>query len=508
MTTADKKANIYVNSEKALAGTYEVSKSNDKKLSAISDKIGDGTIVEVYRNDDNNHVDIIAISVYSGTISNVKAATKTKDAYVVVDPSSVAPATIGDDKNDEYETEAFEEDDVVAYTYSDSAEAIKSMYKMESVTGELSKRVATKSLTLGDTTYKYAKACGFDSNLEDETGLKNKSEYNVYLDENGLALYVEEASFSSDAYALVTKITSDSGDSWNGNKAKLVFADGSEKTVNLDKDYKVKGIAVNSVVRYKVNSDGEYKLTEIDAATTPDGKTFSIKNKAISGLYLGKTEIDADSKTVFVVKNGDDYDVYTGVKNAPTVSGNATAYAYTKDDVAKIIFVLGGKSVNSSKDITFIAGESASKLYTETDTDSYYVYNAVVKGEITTVMINSGEKSNANAANFGEGVDTSKLGNVIWNSTTSDSDEIIYEASFESTTVSVKNAEGVKKVSSDEIKLGGKALSVASDVNVYLVDSDGNIEAITMSDVKTNSDNNAVYTMEDGEITNLFIIET
>ena len=71
----------------------------------------------------------------------------------------------------------------------------------------------------------------------------------------------------------------------------------------------------------------------------------------------------------------------------------------------------------------------------------------------------------------------------------------------------MKSGTGVKKVSTDEIKLAGKIQAVASDVNVYLVNSDGDIEAITMSDVKTNSDNEFMYTIEDGEITNLFIIE-
>ena len=503
MTSKDESAKVYVNGDEALRGTFEVSKSNDQKLSAISDKIGDGTIVEVYRNDDNNHVDIIAISVYAGKISNVKAATSKKDAYVVVDESTYAPDSF---TNDEFETEAFEEDDVVAYTYSDTADAIKTMEKLQSVTGELTKRVVNKSLTLGDTTYKFAKALGFADN-KDQTDLKNKSEYVVYLDANGLALYIEEASFATDAYAYVVKITGDNASTWDPNKAKLVFADGTEKTVELDKNYTVTGtlaaekqIANGDLVRYKVDGS-EYKLTKVHADKSTAG-SFGIANKTITGL----TGVDADSKTIFVVKNGDDYNVYTGIKNAPTVTGG-TAVAYVKDDVAKIIFVTAGTVVNTSKNVTFIAGKSASKLNTETDTADYYVYNAVVKGEITTVMVDRTgtytTKVNGNTVALSAG----DLGNVIWDSTTTDSDDIINAGSYNSTTVSVKAGTGVKKISSDEVKLAGKILSVASDVKVYLVDSDGDIESITMSGVKTNTDNEFVYTTEDGEITNLFIIE-
>ena len=243
------------------------------------------------------------------------------------------------------------------------------------------------------------------------------------------------------------------------------------------------------------------KLTKTTGKSLETSTDFSITNKKVVGFNA-----DVDSKTIFVVENGDDYDVYTGIKNAPNVSapknGKVSAYAYVKDGVAKVIFILGGDTVNTSKNVTFIAGESASKRYAETDTDSYYVYNAVVKGEVTTVMINAGVDNTA--IDF-DGKDPGDLGNVIWNSTTKDSDEIISKGSYSSTTVDVKSGTGVKKVSTEEIKLAGKIQTVASDVNVYLVNSDGDIEAITMSDVKTNSDNEFMYTIEDGEITNLFI---
>ena len=133
-----------------------------------------------------------------------------------------------------------------------------------------------------------------------------------------------------------------------------------------------------------------------------------------------------------------------------------------------------------------------------------------MKGEITTVMINAGE--NEKQPTSYEYLTAGEKTNAIWNSTSSDSDGIIYSGEFDddvtTATAHFDNGNyGVKKVDAGEIKLGGKALSVASDVKVYLVDSDGNIEAITMSDVKTNSDNGYAYTLDDGEITNLFIIE-
>ena len=517
MSTKDTTANLYVNGVSfdtakngKDAATFTVSKANDTKLDKLggtADKIGNGTLIEVYRNDDNNHVDVIAMSVYAGKITDVKDATSKKDAYVVVDTDS----TIAD-FNDEYETEAFAEDDVVAFTYADGE--IQTMYKMESVSGELTKKVIDKSLTLGDTTYKYGKEKTF--NGTSEAGLTNKSSYDVYVDANGFALYIEETGANVSDYALLLKINGDATNWINGNRAKLVFADGSVKTVDTDKDYS-NAYSANDLpllVRVKTNSDGEYKLSgSYESKGVP-----ALQNKKLTAD--GKT-VNTDSKTIFVInKNGETakFNVYTGIKNAPEIvdaANTAETYVYSKGGVAKVVYITGVATTNSSKDITFIAGKSASKLNAATDTAAYYVYNAVVKGEVTSVMIMAKADENGNVQSDAQINNPGDLDNVIWFSTTSDSDDIIYKASTKSTKgVDVYSADGVKKVSSDEVIVGtmvngvkgdGANMSMASDVKVYTINDDGDIEAIDASAIKTNSEASVIYTVEDGEITNLFI---
>ena len=517
MSTKDTTANLYVNGESfdtakngKDAATFTVSKDNDTKLDKLggtADKIGNGTLIEVYRNDDNNHVDVIAMSVYAGKITDVKDATSKKDAYVVVDTDSTIV-----DFNDEFETEAFAEDDVVAFTYADGE--IQTMYKMESVSGELTKKVIDKSLTLGDTTYKYGKEKTF--NGTSEAGLTNKSSYDVYVDANGFALYIEETGANVSDYALLLNINGDATNWINGNRAKLVFADGSVKTVDTDKDYSKTYDAKDLplLVRVKANSDGEYKLSgSYESKGVP-----ALENKKLTAD--GKT-VNTDSKTIFVInKNGETakFNVYTGIKNAPEIvdaSKTAETYVYSKGGVAKVVYITGVSTTNSSKDITFIAGKSASKLNAATDTAAYYVYNAVVKGEVTSVMIMAKADENGNVQSDAQINNPGELDNVIWFSTTSDSDDIIYKASTKSTKgVDVYSADGVKKVSADEVIVGtmvngvkgdGANMSMASDVKVYTINDDGDIEAISASAIKTNSEASVIYTVEDGEITNLFI---
>ena len=517
MSTKDTTANLYVNGESfdtakngKDAATFTVSKDNDTKLDKLggtADKIGNGTLIEVYRNDDNNHVDVIAMSVYAGKITDVKDATSKKDAYVVVDTDSTIV-----DFNDEFETEAFAEDDVVAFTYADGE--IQTMYKMESVSGELTKKVIDKSLTLGDTTYKYGKEKTF--NGTSEAGLTNKSSYDVYVDANGFALYIEETGANVSDYALLLNINGDATNWINGNRAKLVFADGSVKTVDTDKDYSNAYDAddLPLLVRVKANSDGEYKLSgSYESKGVP-----ALENKKLTAD--GKT-VNTDSKTIFVInKNGETakFNVYTGIKNAPEIvdaANTAETYVYSKGGVAKVVYITGVATTNSSKDITFIAGKSASKLNAATDTAAYYVYNAVVKGEVTSVMIMAKADENGNVQSDAQINNPGELDNVIWFSTTSDSDDIIYKASNKSTKgVDVYSADGVKKVSADEVIVGtmvngvkgdGANMSMASDVKVYTINDDGDIEAISASAIKTNSEASVIYTVEDGEITNLFI---
>lgn len=130
-----------------------VSKGNEDKVG-----VGNGATTYVYHNEDNNDVTICTINTYVGTVNKTVAATSSRDAYIVVDASDAAP----DNFTADFETdEEFEDDAVVLYTFSESAEAIKSVKVAEKLTGELTKIVATKSYDFDGTTYKFSKKIGY-----------------------------------------------------------------------------------------------------------------------------------------------------------------------------------------------------------------------------------------------------------------------------------------------------------------------------------------------------------
>lgn len=128
----------------------------------------------------------------------------------------------------------------------------------------------------------------------------------------------------------------------------------------------------------------------------------------------GKT-LYANSETVFVVaesdRTGTTYTSYTGIKNAPSIDPKNSAVAemvyYVRgNNLLGFVFVdaTGCDVVNGRNDITFLAGkEGMSKLKTDSDNNSYYVYNAVVDGKITTVKVSY------DATTLAAGVETNRV---------------------------------------------------------------------------------------------------
>lgn len=604
-------------------GAYlgSVSRGNDTKLSSLSEyytrgykddegkdawesKIGDGTLIEVYRNEKTNEVLIAAMSVYGGKIATEKAANSIKDEYVIVEAGSRDPYTANIDElgkkpmtfefddvddftadgHDEYETTEFKAGQVVGFTYSDDTEEITDMFTLESVEGSLARKNKGSSLTLGDTSYGYSKEYTFEDGLESEENLLNSSEYVVYLDTDGHALWIEEAEFNATAYALIERITNeykhnvysdyignenfeDSRDGyetnddgtrgepiggsssnsatslWDGNRARLLLSDGTVRNVTLDKAYladKADGcngqtlkFVAGDVVRYNVNSNGDYRLHNPEAKDHIESlvaTNFRIENHVIKGFTSEYEDgkVVGDNSTIIVARNDEteSYRVYTGIRNAPTINKGEdgyTAYAYVKDGVAKIVFVVEGKLTNDGKNVTFIAQRSMSDGVTQSDGKDYYEYNAVVKGEITTILVADGVVAGGDngltAKDFTAGTKPDKgeknVG-IVFNSTTQDSDDIytkLDQNQWTSSDTSLVPGEGIRRVNDEEVRIGtangrGTLLTFANGAKAYTITSGGKIEATEIADVVTNK-NTQVYAMtDDGEITALFICET
>ena len=503
----------------------DVKKGNDKKVG-----VGNGATTYVYHDDDTNDVTICTVNTYVGTVSKSVAATKSKDAYIVVaNASDTAPANF----DGKYETdEEFEDDDVVLYTFSESAKEIKSVKVAEKVTGEVTKIVDGKSYTLGGTVYKISKKIGYDGGVTVST----KSDYNFYLDNDGNVIYVEEDEFVSSDYAMVLAIRGEGA--WNKKQVKLLKADGSTKTYDTDKDYTKKGIAQGDIVTWSYDEKAdEVTLKEVAGGTAAQGTyrvgenvdqqdankttTFVMENGKASVKVADKDSIYANSKTVFVVKNNDgDWNVYTGIKGAPDIKANGkdmyVAYYCKTADMATVMFIdasADGVTItgNNSKTL-YLAGESQSKKITDKDSKvDYYEVNAVIGGEVTVAKVAADlfddltDKATMNSY-IATGVSKDTY-NFLFDSYTTNNDGVI-------TGVTKYNDDkcgagtGTNKISGEyTVKLGNTSWTVADNAKIWLVDEDGEITSASIKSVKKDANDTFIYTTKDGEVTNLFIQE-
>ena len=393
-----KKVSVYVDGvENPDQPARDITKGDDKN------KYGDnGVLTEVFYDNDNDSVVITEVNTYVGTITKTVKATDKKDAYVVVAPESEKPTNF---KN-EFETDdKFEDDDYVLYTYSLKEKEIESVAAATKVEGtvtvaenSVTNNSDKKALTINGTKYKASAKISGD-NLSD---VSVKQDYTIYLDSYGYMIYVEENEAIGD-YALILNIKNGSNDWYLGNRAELLFTDGTTKIVTTDKDYFTKkDMREKQIVTYKVNDDGEYVLKALDSKkiVTGEEKTLVMENNK-AGIKIDGTTYTANSASTFVVADAgstDDFTAYVGIKSAPSINttgatgkdDKASTYAYCKSGkMITVMFVFPGKNVeinDATSNALFVANGSVSNLIHDNDGD-YFTFSAVVDGELKTVKV-------------------------------------------------------------------------------------------------------------------------
>ena len=468
---------------------------------------GNGVLTEAYVNDDDS-VTLVEIETYVGQVSRSVAATSSKDAYIVINTTSVKPVSSG---SVNFETnEAFEDDAYVLYTYANGE--VQTVAVAESVTGEVTTYTADKNITVAGTKYDYSK------NVAGTTAPSTKNDYDVYLDAYGYAIYVDEQEFVSSDFAYVINAENASDDAMgSSNRARLVFTDGAVRTVNTSKGYEsLKG----DIVTYKVNDNNEYVLrgvttTDIDKAASfvLTKGTAAITATGISGLY-------ANSNTVFMVKTLDSsdeavYKAYTGIANVPSITNadgeTVTAAYYAKNGtMVNVMFIdaTTAKVSTSSKDVTFLAGKSVSGKIIDADNNQFYSYNAVVNGEITTVMVDATVDVTGKMT---DGKLDSGVTNALFSNVSTDDDNIITSLTAYATTGNPMTASttGTVKLSGDSTLGFGTSsktyYTVANDCKVFFIDGDGVITSGSASSIGTDENDVAYYVIDDGELTYIFI---
>ena len=507
-----KNVTVYVDGDKGTLAK-DISKGEDTKIG------GQGTLTEVYYDSGDNTAVICHINYYIGEVQKTVAATASKDAYIVIATDSVKPDGAAGVEN--FTTDAkFDDDVAVYYTYSESADEIKSVAVCETVSGTVTEaqnaktaKEDTANVTISE---KYKAAAKFVG--EEVSDSMVKYDYKVYLDGNNNMLKIEKVSKLSNEYALVR--ATQGKNVFSSNKAQVVFADGTEKVVSTAKDYnKVSSYQIpnNTIVTWTeedgvytfqpVENKGNVTVRATDLNATANNTLVVTNNKA--GMTIKNATINANSNTILVLydKKDDSYTTYTGIKEMPGIETTATVeadvyYYCNSGSMATILFVdVDNDTIvkGAGRNAIYLAGASRSNLI-QNSTGNYYEYNAIVDDEITTVKVDKATKVGSKYAYEldgmfksynvnSKGVITSLTAHTAYNTNTGDA---LYLA-----------GDGLNKVSADytviiDTKASGKNATITCDekATFYYVDKDGKITEITYKNV-TKDENDKVYAFVD-----------
>ena len=359
---------------------------------------GDGTVTEVYVDDDAETVTVCEINYYLGEVSKVK----TDDDGEYINVTAMSDTKLNDKK---FYVEGFEEEDLIAFTRDwneDDEYVIGEVCELETVTGEVTRVEKDK-----DNDNTYLRVAGdkipySDHNYYDVTESTMKAvhpelakDYIIYMDPNGYVLGFELAEKTVDQYLFVL----DTHQSLS-KQAKVLLADGTVEEIKIDDitaDDKsnptlngLNGIN-NKVCTYTVDSKGVYDLEVVTGAkvedtwtdATPDNGASEINNGRAYFTLANGTNVIVDKKTVFTDYDGET--AYTGYAEVPSFEHASLAYVF-KDKVAKIVFVLEGDKYDA--DSTYFVLSSTKHESLKYDGKFYREYfNAYVNGEKTTLNV-------------------------------------------------------------------------------------------------------------------------
>ena len=389
-------ASTYTASGDTMWTAAALNKSNSNKGTTHK-----GTVTEVFYNTDS---DPAVVTVVSYDYYLVKALEnyneKDNNVDVAVYHPILSSATLD---GDDFAIQDVKKDDYLVVTVSCTGPAaadcsiktVASVNKVENV--KVSVARANDYVTAAGTKYEYAYAATIDTNTVGKTLMNsanyslNDKTYNLYLDPNGYVIGVEGFSAKTDIskYLWVSARDTTSFD----DMIKVVYTDGTKDTLTISKiDDKAKGDAgytapvVGNFYEFS-KSGNSVKLTSVPTSGAKVNQYYVYA--VLSDTVTPMAGYTANNDTVYLTKST----VYNGVKNAPKTTEQTGIYALV-DDTDTVIFLYSTKTGASTTDVNayvYILNNTPAKAKDSKDKD-YYIYDAIVNGEKTTLEANNNSK--------------------------------------------------------------------------------------------------------------------
>ena len=344
-----------------------------------------GVLTQVFVDDDNN----VILSQIHTYVAQVDGGYDEENEELELDDLGLDtfPAVNTTLSADDFENlSAFEDGDYVLITAV--GDEVKTIQAAEVVSGTVTSYTSNKNVTLDGTKYEYSQGYSSTYNLKDD--------YDLVLDTYGYVIYADGVE-ASDDYVFITDIAKIGGVN-KSYEAKAYFVDGTTAVIEVSNSDDLtdwtSDSEKNAWYTYDEQNDGTYELGET-AQAQKDFTTGTIIDTGDSRINLDKS-VRLNNDTVFVVRRGDTVNVYSGIKNVPEITANGTVEvcAILDDNgYADYLFINGksgelGISGSTAGDRIYIL-DTDYESSQDADDNDYYVYDAIVNGEIGTVELNS-----------------------------------------------------------------------------------------------------------------------
>ena len=352
-----------------------------------------GVLTQVFVDDDNN----VILSQIHTYVAQVDGGYDEENEELELDDLGLDtfPAVNTTLSADDFENlSAFEDGDYVLITAV--GDEVRTIQAAEVVSGTVTSYTSNKNVTLDGTKYEYSQGYSSTYNLKDD--------YDLVLDTYGYVIYADGVEASND-YVFITNVAQIGGVN-KSFEAKAYFVDGTTAVIEVsnadDLEWESTDKTKNTWFSYDEKNDGTYELGKLnsnDSASKDFNTTGKIIETGDARISLDKS-VRLNNDTVFVIRRGDNVNVYTGIRNVPDV--NVTHLE--ADAEVEVVAILDD---NGYADYLFINGETGElgvsgsvagdRIYIldtdyessqDADDNKYYVFDAIVNGEIGTVELN------------------------------------------------------------------------------------------------------------------------
>lgn len=490
-----------INLDGTTGGTFSqsnVSKTNDTALTGT----GNGTVMEIFitkeyvSSSEKGTVVVSIVNTYAGQISSVMGeddVDEDENPYVIVSDLSQSPVADGE----KFEATGYDVDDMVLFTYSKKTSEIASLTAAREVSGQVTKVTAGESFVVGGQTYEYSAQFKTSDYI---TTASVDEDVVFYLDAQGYVIAIGEAEASND-YAYVIGYQDDTKFGTTTHYAKLLLTDG--KVVEVETETSASTLDKH-IVSYTKDSDNVYTLADKSSAAASSDSNLSIETGKAAMTINGAT-VYANSQTVFQVKDGDDYVIYTGIQNVPNISDDdsTTKTVVFKDsaNMAKVVYIESAVLENdTAEQVTFVVGD-ASAVDNKDSRGEYYSFDAVVDGKVTKLDVKKGSAA----------ATTLKAAGIFSvKSYSEDANGLVTKVNLYTSEIASVN-DGTKRVENGVVGFGNEnqGFSYYSfQDNALVVKYNGkDLSVGTMNGIKTDANDLATVILKDGAVKAVFIQE-